>query len=41
MLECLSLRQFHGDEVLAVRIVDFINRADIRMVERGRSEASR
>ena len=38
MLERLSLQQLHGDEVLTVRFVDLINRADVRMIERGGSE---
>jgi hypothetical protein len=35
VLEGLALEQFHGDEGLAVVLVDLVNRADIRMVERG------
>jgi hypothetical protein len=38
MLECLALQQLHGNEVLTVRFVNLVNRADIRMVEGGRSE---
>jgi hypothetical protein len=36
--EHLSLQQLHGDEVAAFSFVNLVNRADIRMVERGRSE---
>ena len=35
MLQRLSFQQFHGDEMLAVRFVDLVNRADVRMIERG------
>ena len=38
MLQRLPLQQFHGDEMLAVGFVDFVNRADVRMVERGGGE---
>ena len=38
MLERLSLQQLHGDEVLAVRFINLVNRADVRMIERGGSE---
>src|SRR5882724_12043346 len=38
MLERLSLQQPHGDEVLAVCFVDLMNRADVGMIERGRSK---
>ena len=38
MLQRLSLQQFHGDEMFAVGFVDFVNRADVRMVERGGGE---
>jgi hypothetical protein len=34
----LPLQQLHGDEVLAVRFVDLVNRADVRMIERRGSE---
>ncbi len=39
VLERLSLQQLHGDEVLAIRFVDLVNRADVRVVERGRGES--
>ena len=35
MLQRLSFQQFHGDEMLAVRFVDLVNRADVRVIERG------
>ena len=35
MLQRLSFQQFHGDEVLAVRFVDLVNGADVRVIERG------
>src|ERR1700681_996676 len=38
VLERLSLQQLHGDEVLAVRFVNLVDRADVRMIERGGSE---
>src|ERR1700693_4288720 len=38
MLKRLSLDQLHGDEVLAVRFVDLVYRADVRMIERRRSK---
>ena len=34
-LECLSPEQFHHDERLAVVIADFVNRADVGMIQRG------
>jgi serine/threonine protein kinase len=34
VLERLSLQQLHSDEVLAVRFVDFVDRAYIRVIER-------
>ena len=34
VLERLSLQQLHGDEVLAVRFVNLMNSADVRMIER-------
>ena len=37
MLECLPLQQLHGDEAAAVVLADFVDRADVRMVQRGRS----
>ena len=36
MLERFPFQQLHGDEVLTVRFVDPVNRADVRMIERGR-----
>src|SRR5579862_2323403 len=38
VLERKSLQQLHSDEVLAVRFVNLVNRADVRVIERGRSE---
>ena len=38
VLERLPLQQFHGDEVLPVRFVDLVDRADVRMIERRRGE---
>jgi hypothetical protein len=38
VLECLSLQQLHGNEVLTIGIVDLMNRADVRMIECGSSE---
>jgi hypothetical protein len=38
MLERLSFQQLHSDEMLTVGFVDFVNRADVRMIERGGSE---
>ena len=38
VFERLALKQFHGDEVLAVRLVNFVNRADVWMIQRGRGE---
>jgi hypothetical protein len=38
MLERLSLQQLHRNEALTVRFVDLVDRADVRMIERGRSE---
>src|SRR5882762_2232918 len=38
VLQRLSLQQLHGDEVLAVRFVNFMDRADVGMIERGRSK---
>src|SRR6202035_1816865 len=35
MLEGAALQQFHGDEGLAFALINFINRADIGMVESG------
>ena len=34
-LECLSPEQFHHDERLAVVIADFVNRADVGMIQSG------
>src|ERR1700730_9871461 len=36
MLQSVALHQFHGDEGLAFALVNFIDGADIRMVESGR-----
>src|ERR1700674_1335063 len=38
MLQRLSLQQFHGNEVLTIRFVDLVNRADVWVIERGGSE---
>ena len=41
--QCLSvchLQQLHGNEVLAVRFIDFVDRTDVRMIERGCSVRS-
>jgi hypothetical protein len=38
MLERLPFEQLHGDEVLAIRFVDFTNGANVRVIERGGSE---
>src|SRR5207302_4662836 len=38
VLECLAFQQLHGDEVLTVRFVDLVNRADVRMIERRSGE---
>jgi hypothetical protein len=35
--ECLALPQFHGDECSPVGLIDFADRADVRVVQRGRS----
>ena len=35
--ERLPLQQFHGDEGSPIGLVDFVDRADVRMVQRGRS----
>lgn len=35
---CHPLQQLHGDEVLAFRFIDLVNRANVRMIERGRGE---
>jgi hypothetical protein len=37
VLEHLSLQQIHGDEVLTVRFINLMDRADVRMIERGGS----
>ena len=34
-LECLSLHQLHHDEGLTFVLADFVNRADVGMIERG------
>ncbi len=33
--ECLSLQQFHGDEGSPIGLVDLVDRADVRVVQRG------
>src|SRR2546425_9329779 len=35
--ERLPLQQFHGDEGSPIGLVDFVDRADVRVVQRGRS----
>jgi hypothetical protein len=35
--ECLPLQQFHGDEGPSAHFVNFVDRADVRVVQRGRS----
>jgi len=35
--ERLPLQQFHGDKGAPIGLVDFVNRADVRMIQRGRS----
>ena len=35
VLQCLTFEQFHRDEVPPISLTDFVNSADIRMVERG------
>src|SRR5215831_9171136 len=35
MPECLSLQQFHGNEGSPICLVNFIDRADVRVVQRG------
>src|ERR1700687_2996920 len=37
MPERLPLQQFHGDEASSIGFVNLIDRADVRMVQRGRS----
>ena len=37
MPECLSLQQLHGDERSPIGLIDFVDRADVRMVQRRRS----
>src|SRR2546425_4177047 len=34
MLECLTLQQLHCDKGLALAVINVVNRADIRMIER-------
>ena len=36
--ERLPLQQFHGDKVLAVGFVDLVDRANVRVIERGSGE---
>jgi hypothetical protein len=36
VLERLPFEQLHGDEVPTISFINLINRADIRMIERGR-----
>jgi hypothetical protein len=38
MLERLSLQQLHGNEVLTVRFLNLVDRAIVRVIERGRRE---
>src|SRR5580700_954115 len=38
MPQRISFQQFHGDEMLAVGFVDLVNRADVWVIKRGRSE---
>src|ERR1700691_1015245 len=35
--ECLPLQQFHGDEGSPIGLVDLVDCADVRVVQRGRS----
>jgi len=35
--ERLPLQQFHGDEGSPIDLIDFVDRADVRVVQRGRS----
>jgi len=35
--QCLPLQQFHGDEASSIGLVDLVDRADVRVVQRGRS----
>jgi hypothetical protein len=35
MLQRNPIQEFHGDESLAILLINFVNRADVRMVERG------
>ncbi len=37
VLECVALEQLHGDEGLAFILVDFINRADVGVIQAGSS----
>jgi len=37
VLESLTLKQFHGDEGSPIRVVDFVDGADVRVVQRRRS----
>src|SRR5689334_8556081 len=35
--ECLPFQQFHGDEGSPIGLVNLVDRADVRVVQRGRS----
>jgi hypothetical protein len=37
MLQCQPIQKFHGDERFAVLVVDFVDGADVGMIQRGRS----
>ena len=41
MLERLPFQQLHGDEVLTARFVDLVNRANVRVIQRGCSKRFR
>ena len=34
MLQCHAIQRLHGDECLPVMLINFINRADLRMIQR-------
>ena len=36
MLQRRAVHEFHGNKRLAVQLANFINRADMRMIQRGR-----